>query len=61
MSIEVGDVIRGAPNKLYIAGEFQDAAGGGTFPTFNPAEDTSVIISSVAGLKVGNVPPPAAS
>ena len=27
MPTEVGDVIRDAPNKLYIAGEFQDASG----------------------------------
>ncbi|HJO30656.1 MAG TPA: aldehyde dehydrogenase family protein, partial [Acidobacteriota bacterium] len=51
MSIEVGDVIRGAPNKLYIAGEFQDAAGGGTFPTFNPATEEMITEVSSAGLE----------
>ena len=55
MPTEVVDVIRGAPNKLYIEGEFRDASGGESFGTFNPATEELITEVSSAGVEDVNV------
>lgn len=42
-----------APQKLFIAGEFRDAASGKTFETMNPA--TGEVITSIASAEVSDV------
>ena len=51
MPTEVVDVMRGAPNKLYIEGEFRDASGGAKFGTFNPATEELITEVSSAGVE----------
>lgn len=55
MATEVVDVIRGAPNKLYIEGEFRDASSGESFGTFNPATEELITEVSSAGVEDVNV------
>ena len=42
MSVEVADAVEGAPNQLFIGGEFRDAKGSETFPTINPATEEAI-------------------
>ncbi len=48
--MEVADAVAAAPNKLFIEGEFRDAASGETFATINPATEESITDVASAGL-----------
>ena len=55
MSTEVANVIATAPNKLFVEGEFRDAAGGESFGTFNPATERLITDVASAGVEDINV------
>ena len=55
MSAEVANVIATAPNKLFVEGEFRDAAGGESFGTFNPATERLITDVASAGVEDINV------